>query len=127
MTQGLSERAEAGFAMMRQLDPAGGDRIAEGLAALHPDLAKLAAEFPFGSVYPRPGLDLKLRQTAVLACLATRGDAGEQLRIHLRIAQSLGFTRLELEELALQLAPYSGFPTAVGFLSALQDVYGPRT
>ena len=35
----------------------------KGLAATSPDLVRCLVEFPFGDIYPRPGLDLKTRET----------------------------------------------------------------
>ena len=64
----------------------------------------------------------KLRQSATLSALACGGHEN-QLRIHIGIARSLGFTRDELVELFMQLAPYAGFPVTINAVLAVKDIY----
>jgi 4-carboxymuconolactone decarboxylase len=54
-------RYDRGIVKMREMFGPGIDSELKGLAATSPDLVRCLVEFPFGDVYPRPGLDLKTR------------------------------------------------------------------
>ena len=54
-----TSRYEAGWAALKRIDGAVGERVVESLADIAPDFAKLLIEFPFGDIYTRPGLDLR--------------------------------------------------------------------
>jgi hypothetical protein len=53
-------RYDRGLASLRAIFGAGIESALQGLAATSPDLERCLVEFPFGDIYPRPGLDLKL-------------------------------------------------------------------
>ncbi|MGQ7249512.1 carboxymuconolactone decarboxylase family protein [Halomonas sp. V046] len=115
-------RMERGLAFVRKHNPAAAKALLEQLSDIAPDLVRLVAEFPFGDMYARGGLGPKLRQAATLTALACGGHEA-QLRIHIGIAHSLGFTRDELVELFMQLAPYAGFPVTINAVLAVKEVY----
>ncbi|WP_442487821.1 carboxymuconolactone decarboxylase family protein [Halomonas litopenaei] len=117
-----SPNMEKGLAFFRKHNPAAAQALEEKLGDFAPDLMRLVAEFPFGEMYGRDGLDPKLRQSATLSALACGGHEN-QLRIHIGIARSLGFTRDELVELFMQLAPYAGFPVTINAVLAVKDIY----
>jgi len=84
----------------------------------------------FGTVWTRPGLELKQRSIATIAILMALRQP-EELKNHFRAGLNLGLTVPELEELVLHCTAYLGFPANGPAMRALKDVlakngYGPR-
>ena len=69
----------------------------------------VATETVFGSLWTRPGLDLKTRTLITLVSDAATGREPE-LAIHLRMALRQGWTEEELTEVLLHLLGYVGAP-----------------
>lgn len=69
----------------------------------------VAAESVFGSLWTRPGLDLKTR---TLVCVISDVATGREpeLAIHLRMARRQGWSEEELSEAILHLTGYVGAP-----------------
>ena len=118
----VSERYSRGLDLFRELHPKAATQLDAAFGDIAPDLMRYVVEFPFGEIYQRPGLAKRERQIATIACLATRGDARDQLKIHLRIGLNIGITRQELVEVNLQLIPYAGFPAAINAMNTLADL-----
>lgn len=121
------DRYERGMQLFRELAPEAVEKMQGSIGRIAPDLVHYAAEFPFGEIYARDGLPKRDRQLITLACLATRGDAVSQLKIHFGIALKLGISQDELVELVLQLIPYAGFPTAINAAGVLLEVLDPES
>ncbi len=68
-----------------------------------------AMENVFGSLWTRPGLDLKTRTLITVVSDASTGREAE-LAIHLRMALRQGWTEEELSEVLLHLMGYVGAP-----------------
>jgi len=68
-----------------------------------------AMENVFGSLWTRPGLDLKTRTLVTVVSDASTGREAE-LAIHLRMALRQGWTEEELTEVLLHLMGYVGAP-----------------
>ena len=70
---------------------------------------ELATDIAFGSVWTRPGLDLKTR---TLICVISDTSTGRypELAVHLRMARNHGWGEEELVEAILQLSVYVGLP-----------------
>jgi 4-carboxymuconolactone decarboxylase len=68
-----------------------------------------ATETVFGTLWARPGLDLKTR---TLVCVVSDAATArvEELAIHLRMARRQGWTEEELTEVLLHLMGYVGAP-----------------
>ena len=92
------------------------------VAELAPDFARMAIEFPLGDLYARGTLDLRSREIAAISSLATLGNAGPQLRIHIRAATTVGVTKAEIIEILMQTAVYAGFPAALNALACCHDL-----
>ena len=92
------------------------------VAELAPDFARMAIEFPLGDLYTREGLYLKSREIAAISSLATLGNAGPQLRIHIRAATTIGLSKSEIIEILMQTAVYAGFPAALNAMAACHDL-----
>lgn len=92
-----------------------GDAYVENMASTtykDPQMQKfvdLASETIFGTLWTRPGLDLKTRTMITLVADASTGREPE-LAIHLRMARRQGWTEDELSEALLHLLGYVGAP-----------------
>ena len=69
----------------------------------------LASETVFGTLWTRPGLDLKTRALITVVSDVSTGREAE-LAIHLRMARRQGWTEDELTEALLHLMGYVGAP-----------------
>lgn len=119
----MSERYLRGIEIAEQL---ASEKLEEfttsRVAELAPDFARMAIEFPLGDLYARDGLDLRSREIAAISSLATLGNAGPQLRIHIRAATTVGLTKAEIIEILMQTAVYAGFPAALNALASCHDL-----
>jgi 4-carboxymuconolactone decarboxylase len=82
----------------------------------------VVTETVFGSLWTRPGLDLKTRTLVTLVSDAATGREAE-LAIHLRMALRQGWTEAELTEALLHLVGYVGAPLARDALLAARAVF----
>ena len=117
-------RYDRGLAKMRAMFGPGIESALQGLAAASPDLVRCLVEFPFGDIYPRPGLDLKTREMLTVAALTVLGYAQAELKEHIRGAMNVGCTRNEILEIILQMAVYAGFPAALEAVKTAASVFG---
>jgi len=107
-----TSRREQGRAMRRKLM---GDAYADKLdksVYTNPIMEKFAEvtqETIFGTLWTRPGLDLKTRALICVISDAAQGRDPE-LKLHLRFARNQGWTEDELSEALLHLAGYVGAP-----------------
>jgi len=125
-THADSARYVAGLAKLREIDGDAGEQVIEALKDIAPDLARYVIEFPFGDIYQRPGLDLRLREVATVAALTAMGHAQPQLKVHIHGALNVGCTRTEIVELIMQMAVYAGFPAALNGMFAAKEVFRER-
>jgi 4-carboxymuconolactone decarboxylase len=121
-----SNRYERGMALLKQTQGEGADKVLASLANIAPDLGRYAAEFAFGDIFSRPGLDLKTREMISVAALTALGTAGPQLRVHIAAALNVGCTRQEIIEIIIQMAVYAGFPAALNGVQAAREVFAER-
>jgi 4-carboxymuconolactone decarboxylase len=82
----------------------------------------LASETVFGSLWTRPGLDLKTRTLVCVVSDAATGRPAE-LAIHLRMALRQGWTPDELTEVLLHLLGYVGAPLVREALLTAKEVF----
>jgi alkylhydroperoxidase/carboxymuconolactone decarboxylase family protein YurZ len=92
------------------------------------ETATFSADFAFGTIWERPGLERKQRSLVVLGMLIALRQT-EELKYHVQIALKNGLTVKELEEVLYQALPYAGFPAAnsakVAMTEALRELgYG---
>jgi 4-carboxymuconolactone decarboxylase len=118
-----NERYERGLAKLKEIDGLAGEKVIDSLKDIAPDFARLLIEFPFGDIYSRPGLDLKVRELAVVAGLTALGNAAPQLKVHIHGARNVGCTQDEIVEIIMQMAVYAGFPAALNGLFAAKEVF----
>jgi len=120
------ERLQRGRRMREQIMGAG---VAPGTPAtqeLAPFFSRWIYESVFGDLYGRPQLDLKTRVLITLVALSVQGRTA-QLRGYIGAALSQGWTREEIVEAIVQLAPYQGVPLTHDALVAAKEVFDSRT
>lgn len=115
VAEGRRVRAE----LLGESQVAGGRGPADVLA---PDLGTLSDSALWGTVWARPGLELRTKSLVTLAALMTLGR-DRHLRIHLRGARNLGLTKEELADVAVQLTFYIGLPMVHNALAAIAEVF----
>ena len=107
-----SERRAAGRAMRRKLmGEAYADKLDSSVYTnpIMEKFAEVTQETVFGTLWTRPGLDLKTRALIVVISDVAQGRDPE-LKLHLRFARNQGWTEDELSEAILHLAGYVGAP-----------------
>ncbi|TCM16095.1 4-carboxymuconolactone decarboxylase [Novosphingobium sp. PhB165] len=82
--------------------------------------AAWAAEFAYGTVWSREGLENRMRSAVVIGMLMALRQT-EELKHHVRIALDFGITQKELEEMLYLAVPYAGFPAANTAKHAMKD------
>ena len=82
----------------------------------------VATETVFGSLWTRPGLDLKTR---TLVCVVSDAATARtpELGIHLRMARRQGWTEDELVEVLLHLSGYVGVPLIREAMLTAKEVF----
>ena len=117
-----SERLEKGHAIRREGFGAAGEKRLEELRAIDPGHANYILEACFGTVWARPGLDLKIRELVVIAAAVAQDLPGE-VELHARGALNRGATRQEVLETIIQCGPYVGLPKTNHALQAAKNVF----
>ncbi|WP_154676833.1 carboxymuconolactone decarboxylase family protein [Parafrankia discariae] len=95
--------------------------LSPAVAAVAPDVGKLAASFAYGEIWPRAGLSPRDRSIATVAALVTL-NCTEELRLHTLRALANGVTKEEIGEILTQLTPYVGFPLVVSAAAKIADL-----
>jgi alkylhydroperoxidase/carboxymuconolactone decarboxylase family protein YurZ len=89
------------------------------------ECATWAADFAFGTVWTREGLERPLRSCAVMGMLIALRQTDE-LKYHVRVALANGLTVKQIEEVLYLSIPYAGFPAANSakhaIIEALQEI-----
>jgi 3-oxoadipate enol-lactonase / 4-carboxymuconolactone decarboxylase len=75
------------------------------------DFQQLITTFAWGSVWSRPGLDVRTRRLLALAITASLGR-WEEFRLHVDAGLARELELCDLEEVLLQTAVYAGVPAA---------------
>jgi 4-carboxymuconolactone decarboxylase len=125
MATNLEERFQQGLEMRARL--AGGEgRIFRGplpiAYELAPDMYRITTESLYGSIWSRPGLDLKYRVMATLTVAAIQLTA-PQVRAQVRNALNVGITPEEIIEICMMIAFYGGIPAAYNALAVTREVF----
>jgi 4-carboxymuconolactone decarboxylase len=117
---GTTERGLRVFAEIMGAEAAEGMAAAMASGAFGADIATLATDFAFGSVWGRAGLDRKQRSLVTIGILIAQRQTAE-LRNHIRIGLTNGLTARELEEVLIQAIPYAGFPAVASAMTAVLE------
>jgi 4-carboxymuconolactone decarboxylase len=121
-----SEKFKKGLEKLKEIDGEAGENIIETLKEVSPDLARYTIEYPFGDIYSRPQLDLRSREIAAIAALATLGFATPQLKVHIHAGLNVGLSETEIKEIIIQMSVYAGFPVALNAMNAAKEVFDAR-
>lgn len=109
MSDGKYER---GMKVRREvLGDAHVDRSWDKATDFDSDFVRFITETAWGSIWSRPGLDLKIRHMVTIAILAALGREHE-LTLHINATPNTGVTSDELREVLLHVAGYAGIPAA---------------
>ncbi len=116
---------DKGRAMRRTLM---GDKFASNLdSSVYSDpimekFAEVTQEVIFGSLWTRPGLDLKTR---AMICVISDTATGRtpELKLHIRFARNQGWTEDELAEALIHLVGYVGAPLVREALLTAKEVF----
>lgn len=87
------------------------DRANHQMTELTRDFQKLITQYAWGTIWTRPGLDLRTRRLLVLAITAALGR-WEEFRLHLSTGLKKGLEMSDIQETLLQTAIYAGVPAA---------------
>ena len=122
------DRFQTGQEMRSKLG--GGDgRTFEGSVPsayqLAPDMYRIVTECLYGSIWGRPGLDIRYRAIATLTAATVR-YSGPQVRAYTRNALNVGLTPEEIVEILMQTAFYGGIPAAYNALDIAKEIFEER-
>src|SRR5262249_24963701 len=124
----LEERFQKGLEMRARLG-GGQGRIFRGAVAsadeLAPDMDRVSTQGLYGSIWSRPGLDIKYRAMATLTVAAIQ-LAPPQVRAQVRNALNVGITPEEIIEILMMVAFYGGIPAAYNAMGVAKEVFEDR-
>lgn len=104
--------ADAGLRIRRAvLGDAHVDRALASTTPFNRDFQDLITRYGWGTIWTRPGLDVRTRRLLVLAITAAMGR-WEEFRLHVRTGLPRELEWCDLEEVLLQTAIYAGVPSA---------------
>jgi len=108
-----SDRYEKGQVLRRRIL---GDEYVDAAARKTTDFNRpfqeLIAEYVWGTLWSRPGLDHRTRALINLGMLTAMGRT-EEVKIYLRAAKNVGVTQEDVREVFMQAAVYCGIPAAL--------------
>lgn len=124
----LDERFQRGLEMRARLAGGEGRRFMGSVPMaydLAPDMYRITTESLYGSIWSRPGLDIKYRVMATLTAAAIQ-LAAAQVRAQVRNALNVGITPEEIIEICMMIAFYGGVPAAYNALAVAREVFEDR-
>lgn len=114
---------ERGMQVRRQvLGDAHVDRSWSKATDFDHDFQRYITEVAWGSVWSRPGLDLKTRHMVTVAILAALGRE-QELNLHIGATPNTGISPEEMRELLLHVAAYAGIPAANTAFAMAKKLY----
>ena len=90
-----------------------------------PGLRNYTGESIFGSVWARPGLDIRYRMLATLSVLSSLQRLS-QLETYVHSALNIGLSAEEIQEALIHCSIYAGFPSAVNSLEVAHRAFEER-
>ncbi len=120
---GQESRRERGLRALEATSAGAGQAVLDSLEDIAPDLGGFILDFSYGDVIARTVLSPRHKETAMMAIAAASGTMRPQLMVHIRAALQVGMSREEIVEVLMQMAVYSGFPSALNALAAAREVF----
>jgi len=108
----VSDPLQKGFAIRRAV--LGNEHVDRAIANTNDfnrEFQDLITRYAWGTVWARPGLDVRTRRLLVLAITAALGRH-EEFRMHLKAGLKAGLELSDVKEVLLQTAIYAGVPAA---------------
>jgi 4-carboxymuconolactone decarboxylase len=99
------------------------DRALKNRTKFNEPLQDLITRYAWGEIWNRPGLPKKTRSLLTLSMLVAL-NRGEEFRLHVKAALSIGVSRDEIQELLLQAAIYCGVPAANSAFHDAEEIFG---
>lgn len=90
-----------------------------------PGLRNFTGEAIFGSVWSRPGLDVRYRMLATLSVLSSLQRLS-QFHTYVHSALNMGLDPEEIQEVPIHCSLYAGFPSAVNSLELVHEAFRER-
>jgi 3-oxoadipate enol-lactonase/4-carboxymuconolactone decarboxylase len=90
------------------------------------DFQQMITRYAWGTVWTRPGLDIRTRRLLVLATTAALGR-WEEFRLHVRAGLANELEPADLKEVLLQVAIYAGVPAANTAFHIATEEMSPRS
>lgn len=118
-----SDRYENGMKVRRQV--LGNEYVDRSVAKrndFNTDFQEYVTELVWGSIWTRPGLDLKTRSCIVLSLMIALGHWNE-FRLHVKAAFNNGLTKDDIKEVILQCTAYCGAPAGNHAMAEAQAVF----
>ena len=120
------ERYEAGMKIRRQvLGPAYVDASVANRTAFNTEFQEMITRHAWGTIWTRPGLELKTRSCIVIAITIALG-AWDEFRLHVNAALNNGLTHDEIKEVILQATVYCGAPAGNHAMKQAEAVLAGR-
>ena len=88
-------------------------------------LRNFTGESIFGSVWARPGLDIRYRMLATLSVLTSLQRLA-QFQTYVHSALNMGLGAEEIQEVPIHCSIYAGFPSAVNSLELVHEAFRER-
>lgn len=120
-----SERYTRGWDKLQEIDGEAGEKVANGLNDISPDLIRLIIEYAFGDIYNLDKLNNKSKEIVALSSLIAQ-RAIPEMKVHLNGALNTGNTINEVKEIILQMSGYVGFPKSICAMNTFRDVLKER-
>jgi 4-carboxymuconolactone decarboxylase len=98
------------------------DRSLKNRTKFNEPFQDLLTRYAWGEIWNRPGLPKKTRSLLTLSMLVAL-NRGEEFRMHVKAALSIGVSRDEIQELLLQAAIYCGVPAANAAFHSAEEVF----
>ena len=98
------------------------DRTLKNRTKFNEPFQDLITRYSWGEIWNRPGLPKKTRSLLTLSMLVAL-NRGEEFRMHVKAALSIGVSRDEIQELLLQAAVYCGVPAANAAFHLAEEVF----
>jgi 4-carboxymuconolactone decarboxylase len=98
------------------------DRALKNRTKFNEPFQDLITRYAWGEIWSRPGLPKKTRSLMTLSMLVAL-NRGEEFRMHVKAALSIGVSRDEIQELLLQAAVYCGVPAANAAFHLAEEVF----
>lgn len=127
MTNQTTRTSQAAQNILDQINPGLAESLNNDLEDFAPGVSELIIETAYGSLYNRPGLDLKTRQLATIAALtAVGGQTRPQLQANIHHAVAAGANETEIVEVIMQMMIYAGAPAVLNALWAARETLRPH-